>query len=197
MNREQLAQAIRTACAYLQEPKIVVLGSQSILGCYDESELPEEASRSREVDFVPWTSLVRDLTEDELESKLSTLNVWVGEGSGFHDIHGIYVEAIALEQAILPSEWENRLVEFTVQAPGTGYDHAGLCLDPIDLCVSKGLAGRAHDNEFIDALLAARLVTSSDIVQRIDEHGIVWPDAYKSGADVAMERLLSRLNSRR
>lgn len=44
MNREELEQVIKAACANLDEGQVIVFGSQSILGTYDETELPEYAT---------------------------------------------------------------------------------------------------------------------------------------------------------
>lgn len=42
MRRDQLEHAIRTACQIIQQPEVIVVGSQAILGTYDESQLPAE-----------------------------------------------------------------------------------------------------------------------------------------------------------
>lgn len=53
MNREQLEHAIRTACQSIQHDEIIVVGSQAILGTFDEDELPAVATMSHEVDILP------------------------------------------------------------------------------------------------------------------------------------------------
>lgn len=45
MPRDQLEQAIRTACQIIQHPEVIV-GSQAIPGTYDESQLPAAATTS-------------------------------------------------------------------------------------------------------------------------------------------------------
>lgn len=40
MRRDQLEHAIRTACQIIQQPEVIVVGSQAILGTYDESQPP-------------------------------------------------------------------------------------------------------------------------------------------------------------
>lgn len=47
MNRNQLAHAIRTACQVIAQPEVIIVGSQSILGSFDERDLPIEATMSR------------------------------------------------------------------------------------------------------------------------------------------------------
>ena len=41
MRRDQLEHAIRTACQIIQQHEVIVVGSQAILGTYDESQLPD------------------------------------------------------------------------------------------------------------------------------------------------------------
>lgn len=53
MRRDQLEHAIRTACQIIDEPGVVVVGSQAILGTYDEAQLPSAATMSIEVDILP------------------------------------------------------------------------------------------------------------------------------------------------
>ena len=51
MDRQQLAHVLRAACDVTGDPDIIVLGSQSILGTYDEDDLPPAATMSMEVDL--------------------------------------------------------------------------------------------------------------------------------------------------
>ncbi|MBK5216696.1 MAG: hypothetical protein JJE02_03845 [Propionibacteriales bacterium] len=53
MRRDQLEHAIRTACQIIQHSEVIVVGSQAILGTYDEDELPAAATMSIEVDILP------------------------------------------------------------------------------------------------------------------------------------------------
>lgn len=53
MRRDQLEHAIRAACQIIQQSEVIVVGSQAILGTYDERELPAEATMSVEVDIRP------------------------------------------------------------------------------------------------------------------------------------------------
>ncbi len=52
MNREELAHILRAAARIAQDPDVLVIGSQSILGSYSEGDLPEEAWISREADIA-------------------------------------------------------------------------------------------------------------------------------------------------
>lgn len=193
MNREQFARAIRTACAYLDEPYVVVFGSQSILGSYDESALPAVASMSREVDISPGSAFTAG---NDLEDKLSVLDVFVGEESPFHNLHGVYVEGIHKDTVVLPHGWENRLVHFTTDdGSGAEYGRTGLCLDPVDLCAAKTIAGRPKDHEFVSALIRDGIIDATDVLDRITGAGIQWPAVYTEDRDLALTRATNWLES--
>ncbi|MGG7104652.1 hypothetical protein [Rhodococcus sp. 24CO] len=173
---------------------MVIFGSQSVLGSYDEASLPEEAIRSMEVDMTPASAFT---TGADVTEKVSTLNVWVGEDSPFHLRHGVYVEGIHRDTVVLPRGWENRLVAFT--ASGTdddqNYGRTGLCLHPIDLCVSKLIAGRAKDHEFVGALIRDNIIDPAEVLDRIDKAGIDWSSGYPDNRDLAVSRARSWLQS--
>ena len=52
MNREQLAHILRAASPIVDDPNILVIGSQSVLASFDEQELPDAATASMEVDLA-------------------------------------------------------------------------------------------------------------------------------------------------
>jgi len=53
MRRAELEHAIRAATEIVAEDRVIVIGSQAILGSYTEDELPDEATMSIEVDIAP------------------------------------------------------------------------------------------------------------------------------------------------
>jgi hypothetical protein len=59
MTREQLAHVLRVAAKLADDPDVLVIGSQSILGSYPETQLPPEATGSMEVDTAFLTDLAR------------------------------------------------------------------------------------------------------------------------------------------
>ncbi|MFE4502444.1 hypothetical protein ACFRFQ_21545 [Rhodococcus sp. NPDC056743] len=147
-----------------------------------------------EVDITPASALT---TGADVTEKVIALNVWVGEDSPFHALHGIYVEGIHRETVVLPRGWENRLVTFA--ATGTGddqnYGRTGLCLHPIDLCVSKLIAGREKDHEFVGALIRDNIIDPAEVLDRIDNAGIDWSSGYRDNRDLAVSRARSWLQS--
>ena len=52
MNRQELEHILRSASVIAGDSEMLIIGSQSILGSYDENELPEAAHASIEVDLT-------------------------------------------------------------------------------------------------------------------------------------------------
>lgn len=178
MDRQALAHILRAACQVTGDPEVLVLGSQSILGTYDESELPAPATMSMEADLA-WFA---DSADRERAEKV---NGEIGELSGFHAANGYYPEGISVETAVLPDGWRDRLHNWDMKSsePATP-----LFLDKHDLAVSKLVRMELKDTAFVAALV---------------EHGLVEPEVIRErvGAlptDVAPEvrvRILTWLDS--
>jgi hypothetical protein len=165
MRRDQLEHAIRTACQIIGQPEVIVVGSQAILGTYDESQLPAAATMSIEIDVLP----IAD--SNEATARLADLIEGIaGELSPFEELHGFSIDGVDLETAILPDGWRDRLVR--VQNANTAATSGeprftGLCLDKEDLCVAKLIAFREKDRNFVAALLQADLVDADLIASRL------------------------------
>lgn len=56
---------IRASCAIAGIDSVIIIGSQAILGSFDEDVLPPEATMSREVDVLP------DVVDPALASELA------------------------------------------------------------------------------------------------------------------------------
>lgn len=176
MRRSELEHAIRAATDIIRTDEVFVIGSQSILGSYTEDELPDEATRSEEVDIAP-------MHDDDAQSLATQLDAAIGEMSTFHETHGFYVQGVGRDTAVLPAGWTERLV--TVSNDNTR-GRTGLCLDPHDLCVAKLVAGRAKDHIFVGSLLKHELVKRDIIAERL----LTVPDD-----DVRRDRALSWIRS--
>jgi len=85
----------------------------------------------------------------------------IGELSPFHETFGYYAQAVGPTTAVLPAGWEGRLVAVRTTA-GTG-----LCLDTHDLAVSKYVAGRDKDREYLHAAIRHGLLTRRLLLERI------------------------------
>ncbi len=155
MNRQQLAHLLRSACAITEDQEVLVLGSQSILGSFDEDDLPPEATASQEADIA--------FLDDPDRHKADQVEAAIGEMSWFHDEHGVYAEGIHVDTATLPDGWRDRLVGWDLQSSRPAEPHF---LEPHDLAVAKLAAGREKDTAFVDALIRAGLLEVRVIRER-------------------------------
>lgn len=165
MNREQLSHVLRAAVRIAEDGEVVVLGSQAILGAYDDSMLPFEATRSIEVDVA--------FRHDPDEKKSDKVDTSIGELSQFHAEYGYYGQGVSITTAVLPKGWEERVVAFEA------LDHPeAVCIDGHDLVVAKLVAGREKDFDFATALLKHGLVDAQTLKSRAKL--LERPDAVKA-----------------
>jgi hypothetical protein len=157
VKRAELEHILRAASAIADDPEVLVIGSQSILGALPEERLPPEATVSVEADVA--------FFDDPAGAKANLVDGAIGEMSAFHSSFGYYAQGVSTSTAVLPRGWRDRLVvvETTSTAPGRG-----LCLDPHDCVVAKLVAGRAKDLTFAGALLREGMVSASVLQERID-----------------------------
>lgn len=151
MTREQLEHIIRAAGSITGEQRLIIIGSQSILGSFPDA--PESLRVSMEADTFPETA----------PEKWELIDGSIGELSPFHETFGYYAHGISPDTAILPLNWRDRLVP--IASPAT-YGCTGLCLSPVDLAVSKLLAGREKDLAFVQIMLSEKLI-SVDAIQAL------------------------------
>jgi hypothetical protein len=104
MNREQLAHVPRAAARLTGDADILVIGSQAILGTFDDAGLPSRAVASMEANLAFFA--------DPDERKADEIDGSIGEDSMFHQTHGYYGQGVGLATATLPQGWRDRLVPF-------------------------------------------------------------------------------------
>ncbi|MBO1269244.1 DUF6036 family nucleotidyltransferase [Arthrobacter cavernae] len=158
MRREELEHAIRAATEITREDRVIVFGSQSILGSFTEDQLPGAATMSDGVNIAP-------MADDASGTQTDSLDAALGEWSPFHTEYGIYVQGASRETAVLPRDWEYRLV--SVRNENTR-NSTGLCLDPYDLCAAKLIAGRPKDHAFVLALVESHLIDPGKLADRVE-----------------------------
>ena len=185
MNREQLADVLRAA-SQLVGDRPLVMGSQAILGSYEEAVLPEAATMSMEADVA--------FLDDPDRAKADLVTGAIGEDSDFHQVHGFYAEGIHVETAILPVGWRDRLITQPVPAGSNGPGVLASFLERHDLVVAKLAAFREKDIRFVSELAAAGLVDIR-IAQARLEHTTLHPVA-KERVTRLLETLGERLANR-
>lgn len=174
MNRQELAHILRAACTIAGDADVLVIGSQAILGAYDESELPEVITFSREADIA--------FLDDPDRRKADDVEGAIGEMSSFHDMHRIYAEGVHIDTAELPEGWRERLLTWTLHSSDPATPKF---VEPHDLVVSKLAAGREKDAVFATSLLDARLVHLDVLLERAarlphsSERVIAWLIGYQ------------------
>jgi hypothetical protein len=152
MTRDQLEHVIRAAATIADDDEIVVVGSQAILGEFPDA--PDELLRSMEADVWPRNHPERwDLVDGS-----------IGELSPFHETFGYYAQGVGPETAVLPDGWEERVVR--IQSPRTR-GAVGLCVEIHDLVISKYVAGREKDMEFVRAVIHHRMVSEEELKDRL------------------------------
>lgn len=152
MHRQQLEHIIRAATGITGAAELVIIGSQALLGQFPQA--PAELLVSIEADVFS----LRDPADNDL------IDGSIGEGSPFHQTFGYYAHGVSQETAVLPDGWRERLVRLHNSNTGNG---TGLCLEIHDLAVSKLVAGREKDQNFILGLLRHRLAQLEIIRSRL------------------------------
>ena len=156
VRRVEFAQAVRRASEITGDRDIVVLGSQSVHGAFN-NVLPRPTVDSMEVDVLA--------LHDETGDKSWDLLGRAGEGSGFHQIQGIHLDGVDIKTSTLPKGWVDRLIPFVVDDPSSEPIIAW-CLEPHDLVVAKAVAGRDKDHAFIKAMAHGNLIDPREAISR-------------------------------
>lgn len=157
MTREQLAHVLRAVSRITEEPEILIIGSQSILGSYPEDQLPPEVTGSAEVDIAFFC--------DPDASKAGLADAAIGEFSMFHNEFGYYPQGVSVETGVFPEGWRDRLI--TYATPSTEPGHA-LCLEPHDCVLAKLVRYEEKDQDFAQALVKMGLINLDILADRVE-----------------------------
>lgn len=154
MNRAQLEHVIRAAAMISEDDEIIVVGSQAILGQFPNA--PDELCVSNEADVYP----------KNRPDRSDLIDGTIGELSPFHDTFGYYAQGVEEGTAVLPANWQERLIPVSTPATrgATGY-----CLEVHDLVVSKYVANREKDRRFVRAAIAHGLVDREVVLLRLEQ----------------------------
>ena len=135
MKIEQLLHVLRAAADISGEKSFVIVGSQAVLLMLQEPDA--RLVMSDEIDLYPSAA----------PEKSELIDGAIGALSLFHDTHGYHADGVSPEIAVMPPDWMSRASfqyfgDLTVISP-----------DLHDLCVSKCVAGRDKDADFVRVLL--------------------------------------------
>jgi hypothetical protein len=152
VKRDELEHVIRAAAAIAGDDELIIVGSQSVLGQFPDA--PPELLVSVEVDIYP----------KHHPERADLIDGSIGELSPFHETFGYYAQGVGTNTAVVPAGWESRLVP--VKTPATR-GATGWCLEIHDLVLSKYVAAREKDHEFIAAAIEHRLVERAELEHRL------------------------------
>jgi hypothetical protein len=156
MRRDQLEHILRAAADVAGSPDVVVIGSQAILGSFDETQLPDAAVASIEADIA--------FLDDPAGERSDTVTGAIGELSQFHETFGVYAEGVSVTTATLPMGWRDRVV--LLDTPNT-QPGRGISWNPMTWLPPSWLPYREKDLAFVRALLGAGLVDRAELRERI------------------------------
>ena len=149
MNLPQLLHVLPAAADISGEKSFVLVGSQAVLLALDEPD--ERLTMSDELDLYPAMA----------PEKADAIDGAIGALSRFHDQFGYHADGVSPETSVMPPDWMSRarlhyFGELTAIFP-----------EIHDLAVSKCVAGREKDAEFVMVLLKERLIEIETLLQRI------------------------------
>ena len=133
------------------DPPIIV-GSQSFYA--HTNSLPDIARRSIECDFM--------LSSANF-SKRPIIDTSIGILSDYSVENGFYADALGLASVVLPDGWRERLAEFKDDQGAV----IALCADRHDVAVSKLIAGRDKDLEFLSSAISSDLIDIDQLLERL------------------------------
>lgn len=175
MRRHELEHVIRAAAAVAGDDELVIVGSQAILGQFPEA--PDSLLISKEADIYPRN---RSESSDEIEGSL-------GDGSYFDSTFGYYAHVVGPETATVPRGWEQRLIR--VRNENTG-GATGWCLEVHDLLLSKCVAGRERDWEFVEEALRHGLADPAELLRRASD--LPLDDTQRDSVQRVLEGVIAR-----
>ncbi|HZR37935.1 MAG TPA: DUF6036 family nucleotidyltransferase [Nevskia sp.] len=151
MTLDQVFKLVERARALTHHRDIVVIGSNSVLGLAEHSEIPADMAMSMDLDSY--------LKDDP--GRTGELAKELGEGSAFHEKEGFYLDVVSPKLPTLPEGWEGRLLPI---------ERNGSCawfIDPDDAAISKYARGEPRDRRWIRAGLAAGLISMPKVQARL------------------------------
>jgi hypothetical protein len=149
MKRSEVEHVLRAAAAIAQETSFVVVGSQAVLLPFPDA--PDELRVSRELDLYPALH----------PEKADLIDGAIGAMSSFDETFGYHADGVGPETAVLPVDWEARSQLYYIG------DVTAIAPEIHDLAVSKCVAGREKDADFVRALLRHGMISGITLLERI------------------------------
>lgn len=174
MNVQALFDLLKAAHAETGHRDYVVIGSLSVLGMSEVAAIPADMTLSIDADCYTLADPPR----------IFDLQPSLGEGSGYHRAHGIYLDPVSPALPTLPAGWERRLIP--IERDGI----AAHFLEPNDAAVSKLARAEPRDLRWVGAGLKAGLVSLP--VVRLRMRSTDFFDAHEQAAALRALGTLAR-----
>ncbi len=152
MRKLDLFELIKKINEISSDEKPIIVGSQAIHAI--TTNLPEIAKKSIECDFLLVGGKVEIRTE---------VNKNLGVFSDFQLEHGFYADALGLATVILPTDWRERLQPLLNE----NGEIIAYCAEIYDIAVSKLIAGRDKDFQFLRDTFLLEIVSVKQFILRI------------------------------
>ena len=152
MRKSDLFELIREINEISAEEKPIIVGSQAIHAVVEI--LPEIARKSIECDFL----FVGEKTETRVE-----INKKLGIFSNFQLEHGFYADALGLATVVLPTNWQTRLQPLLDEKGKI----VAYCAEIHDVAVSKLIAGREKDFQFLKDAFLLEIISIEKFIARV------------------------------
>ena len=171
MDVEDLRKLFQLAKDLTGHTEFVVVGSNSVLGVPRDRELPARMTMSIDVDAYTRSDPDRifDLAKE------------LGQGSPFELENGYYLDPVSPALPTLPAGWESRLFKLEFDGGLVLY-----FLDPNDAAVSKYARCEPRDREWLQAGLAAGILSAAVVEYRMGETDFA-DDEERARATAALE----------
>ncbi len=151
MRKQNLFELTSEVSKIIKELPIIV-GSQAIFALTDFP--PEIVRRSVECDYL----LLKKLSE--LRPNLTER---LGVFSDYQQLTGFYADILGLATVVLPEDWGKRLVELKNE----NGEIIAFCVEIHDVAVSKLMAGREKDFEFLQVAFQCDYLKIETFIERI------------------------------
>lgn len=151
MNVEALLRLLTAAQALCGHRDYVVIGSLSVLGMAQVDAIPQDMTLSIDADCYTLADPPR----------IFDLSTQLGEGSPYHQTHGIYLDPVSPYLPTLPQGWAQRLI--LIDRPPV----VAHCLEANDAAISKLARGEPRDLRWVHAGLQAHLIAMPTLRLRL------------------------------
>lgn len=163
MQLPELEHVLRAAAAISLEKSFVLVGSQAVLLALPNA--PAALLVSSEIDLYPALH----------PEKADLIDGAIGALSTFHDTFGYHADGVGPETAVMPPDWMQRASLHYLD------DITAICPDLHDLALSKCVAGREKDADFVYELFKVKLLDADLLKQRANMlDGTRYPLAFLS-----------------